>query len=182
MSKFVFLKTSTSRRASAKVLSDDDGPFLADEDCWECWWSFFACSLVAVDTDSWYAAPATLWTCDAYTSSLVVRPNLIVNRGLQATKCQRTLSSGTPLPSDRFRGQQHSTPYAFSLPVLSDAGARRGRANKQSNNTDKTHNAHVFSTPCNRDYFDTPRAKEQEKKRKKKGAGSGGKARANPDA
>ena len=34
-----------------------DGLFLADGDCWEGWWSILACSLVAVETDSWCAPP-----------------------------------------------------------------------------------------------------------------------------
>ena len=39
-----------------------DGSFLADEDCWEGCWSILACSLVAVETDSWCAPPTALWT------------------------------------------------------------------------------------------------------------------------
>ena len=42
----------------------DDGSFLADQDCWEDWWSVLACSLVAVETDSWCAAPIAFWTDD----------------------------------------------------------------------------------------------------------------------
>ena len=36
--------------------TSDDGSFLADKDCWESWWSILACSLVAVETDSWCAS------------------------------------------------------------------------------------------------------------------------------
>ena len=40
----------------------DDGWFLADEDFEECWWSILACSLVAVQFDSWCAHPTALWS------------------------------------------------------------------------------------------------------------------------
>ena len=33
-----------------------------DEDCLEGWWSILACSLVALETDSWCAPPTALWT------------------------------------------------------------------------------------------------------------------------
>ena len=42
--------------------NDDDGWFLADEDFWEGWWSVLACSLVAVETNSWCPHPSALWT------------------------------------------------------------------------------------------------------------------------
>ena len=47
------------------IVSDDDsvdGSFIADEDFWEGWWSILACSLVAVETDSWCVHPTALWT------------------------------------------------------------------------------------------------------------------------
>ena len=55
-------------RGSCKVCwlncdnEDDTGWFLADEDCWEGWWSVLACSLVVVESDSWCVHPTAFWT------------------------------------------------------------------------------------------------------------------------
>ena len=38
------------------------GSFLSDRDCWEGWCSILACSLMAVETDSWCALRTALWT------------------------------------------------------------------------------------------------------------------------
>ena len=42
--------------------NDDDGSFLAHENCWEGWWSILARSFMVVRTDTWCAPPTALWT------------------------------------------------------------------------------------------------------------------------
>ena len=49
-----------------------DGSFLADGECWESWWSVLACSLVAVETDSWCAPPTALWADDNTESKCII--------------------------------------------------------------------------------------------------------------